>query len=229
MYCSLTLVKYPKFAGIGGFLSMAIFRLPLYFKSAISFWKLMGCGKNGTFDKVPDWRQWAVLTCSATVDGTSLPPFCNSWFRLWGCEISTILLQPIEGHGLWDAKQPFGKLAKSTEYEGPICVLTRATIRLSQLSAFWQNVAPVAQTMTAAPGFLGSVGIGEVPWIKQATFSIWQSKAGMKQFAYQRKEHATVVQKTRKEKWYSEEMFVRFIPLAATGYFHKILQFDEKL
>jgi hypothetical protein len=30
-------------------------------------------------------------------------------------------------------------------------------------------------------------------------------------------EHATVIQKTKKEDWYSEEMFVRFIPIASFG------------
>ena len=32
----------------------------------------------------------------------------------------------------------------------------------------------------------------------------------MKQFAYKMKNHAEVIQKTRKENWYSEDMFVRF-------------------
>ena len=62
-----------------------------------------------------------------------------------------------------------------------------------------------------------SVGVGEVPWIKQATFSIWQTKNAMKQYAYGMKQHAQVIGKTRKEKWYSEELFVRFKVLGASG------------
>jgi len=64
--------------------------------------------------------------------------------------------------------------------------------------------------MANAKGLISSLGIGEMPWIKQATFSIWQSKAAMKDFAYQMKEHQEVIRKTRAEKWYSEDMFVRF-------------------
>jgi hypothetical protein len=41
---------------------MAIHRFPLWFNKKISFFKLMGCGKNGTFDKNPDWQQWGILT-----------------------------------------------------------------------------------------------------------------------------------------------------------------------
>ncbi len=128
-----------------------------------------------------------------------------------------MLLKPIEGHGTWDGKEAFGLLAKQTEHEGLTAVLTRATIRLSKLKNFWKNVDSVAMQMTGAKGFITSFGIGEVPWIKQATFSIWQSKADMKYFAYKMQEHAEVIRKTRKENWYSEDMFVRFIPIASTG------------
>ena len=71
--------------------------------------------------------------------------------------------------------------------------------------------------MSGANGFITSFGIGEVPWIKQATFSIWRSKADMKKFAYTMQQHADVIRKTRKENWYSEDMFIRFVPLAAYG------------
>jgi heme-degrading monooxygenase HmoA len=49
-----------------------------------------------------------------------------------------------------------------------------------------------------------------MPYFKQATFSIWESKAAMKAFAYGSQHHKDVVAKTRKEDWYSEDMFVRF-------------------
>ena len=61
VYCNLTIVIYPKWLGWAGFLSMAVFRLPLLLSKGCSFWKLMGCGRNGTFDIVPDFRQWALL------------------------------------------------------------------------------------------------------------------------------------------------------------------------
>ena len=71
--------------------------------------------------------------------------------------------------------------------------------------------------MNSADGLITSIGIGELPFIKQATFSIWQSKEKMKHFAYQMHQHTEVIKKTRDEKWYSEDMFVRFKPLKVTG------------
>jgi hypothetical protein len=75
--------------------------------------------------------------------------------------------------------------------------------------------------MAGANGLITSLGIGEVPWIKQATFSIWENREQMKQFAYQMQQHAEVIGKTRRENWYSEDMFVRFRILSSTGSLHE--------
>lgn len=235
MICTITIVRYPNWLGWAGFLSMALFRLPLWFNNQIGFWKLMGTGKNGSFDKTPDLAQWAILVIDKPTDDTKdwqgpvneiaeinylqnrYGKFIVAWWRLFHCEIWTIALEPIEGHGLWDGKQPFGTVPMKSDYEGPIAILTRATIKLNKLKNFWGNVDKIASRMAAAPGFITSYGIGEIPWIKQATFSIWSSKAAMKAFAYQMQEHATVIAKTRKEKWYSEDLFMRFKPLDSFG------------
>jgi heme-degrading monooxygenase HmoA len=229
MIVTLEIVRYPKWLGWAGFLSMAVFRLPLWLHSKVSFWKLMGCGRNGTFDKTPDWRQWALLQVFESEQAVSTPTFIQFWWKIFGAEIWRLHLQPIEGHGTWDKKQVMGDLPRSGDYEGLIAVLTRATIRLNRLSAFWKHVDGVANQMAGAPGFITSVGIGEVPFIKQATFSIWESKAHMKQFAYSMQQHKEVIQKTRKEDWYSEDMFVRFTIISSTGTIHGKNPLAEKL
>ena len=180
----------------------------------------MGCGKNGTFDKTPDLQQWAILTLGneqSVVDKTQKEilntlygGFIAGWLGLFGVKTITYLLDPIEGHGLWDNKKVFGELPMKSDYEGKIVILTRATIRLSKLKSFWKNVDSIASQMANAKGFITSYGIGEIPWVKQATVSIWESKEDMKNFAYKMHSHAEVIKKTRQEKWYSEDMFVRF-------------------
>lgn len=186
----------------------------------------MGSGKNGTFDIYPDWQQWAIMAAHKSAispDQTSDLPktlygtFISKWFRFFNCETYTMLLEPIEGYGYWDGKKVFGNLPKQSNYDGTIAILTRATIRLSKLKAFWQNVAGVASQMANAPGLNCSFGIGEIPFIKQATFSIWNNKESMKAFAYKMHEHSEVIKKTRKENWYSEDMFVRFKLLKSYG------------
>jgi hypothetical protein len=199
---------------------MAVFRWFLFRNKDIDFYKLMGSGKNGTFDVKPDVQQWAVLITTHK-PFTSIPElygnFITNWWKRFHCELFTIVLKPTEGHGLWDNKMPFGNLPRQTNEDGLIAVLTRATVRPTKLKAFWQNVQRTAAPLKQAEGFIMSVGIGEVPWIKQATFSVWENKQLMKQYAYGMKQHAQVIGKTRKGNWYSEELFVRFKVLKASG------------
>jgi len=184
----------------------------------------MGTGKNGTFDKTPDLNQWAIFSVfkephfqSEFNPINSYGRFIKHWLRMFSIETFSIQLEPFTGHGLWDGKTVFGPFDSAVNYDGPIATLTRATIRLSKISHFWKHVAPIANKMTSAKGYVFSVGIGEVPWIKQATFSIWESAEDMKTFAYSMKEHSEVVKKTRQEKWYSEDMFVRFKIISTHG------------
>ncbi len=207
---------------------MAVFRIPLAFNRLLSFYKLLGCGKNGSFDKNPDWQQWAIMAVHkednmlsedakpATINQL-YGGFIAGWLKLFGCETWTILLQPIEGHGSWDKKNPFGVLSKQPGYDGPVAVLTRATIRLSKLKAFWSAVNGVASGMADAQGFVCSVGIGEMPLVKQATFSVWQNREAMKAFAYGMKAHQEVIGTTRRDNWYSEDMFTRFRIIYSNG------------
>ena len=226
MRVSLLITRYPRWAVPFAFFSMAIFRLPLWLNRKISFWRLMGSGKNGGFDLHPDFRQWAILIVQDPLSNESLTTpahsthtnafgltpssFINSWIKFFKVKTTCFILEPIEGFGLWEGKEVFGKLPKQTSYEGKIAVLTRATIRFTKLKSFWKNVPVVNSKMKDAQGLLTSYGIGEWPFFKQATFSIWESKAAMKNFAYKMQEHKEVVRKTTSEGWYKEEMFVRF-------------------
>jgi heme-degrading monooxygenase HmoA len=213
MTVTLSIIKYPRRYIIFGFLSMAIFRLPLWLNRKLSFFKLMGSGKNGTFDIRPDLQQWALLIVWKDADAIAdfmTGSFISRYWSWFGISHTHYYLEPLECHGKWDSKEPFGTNKTNSEYEGNIAVLTRATIRFNKLKAFWKNVNPVAMKMCDAKGFINSYGIGEMPWIKQATFSVWESKEDMRNFAYKMKEHADVIRKTRKENWYSEELFARF-------------------
>lgn len=223
MHSTLTIVRYPKWYAPFGFLSMAVFHMFLRRNKNIVFYKLLGSGKNGTFDVRPDLRQWAILSVfkndvsqPVTVDEL-YGKFIARWWQRYQCEIMTIALEPIEGHGKWDGSECFGSLPKISDYDGLIAVLTRASIRLSKAKSFWKNVSGAAHAVHQSSGFITSFGIGEVPWIKQATFSVWQSKEVMKSYAYKQRAHQQVIQKTRKENWYSEEMFIRFKILWTSG------------
>lgn len=180
----------------------------------------MGTGKNGSFDIWPDFRQWSVMLfynktlfrepSGKPIAEKLLGKFINVWLKLSQAKVRFIHLEPYAGHGSWDNQTFINQRKSSEEPIGRIAVLTRATIRLSRLVAFWKAVPSTSFQLDQHPGFIFSIGVGEVPLIKQATFSIWESEADMKSYAYKMRAHQEVIKRTRNENWYSEEMFLRF-------------------
>ena len=217
---SLTLVRYRKTFVPFALLAMALHRLPLWLNRQCRFWKLLGCGRKGSFDLTPDWQQWGLLAVwddQKAFEHFNRQSFVSRWWNWFAAERWTILCEPLQSHGLWDGQQPFGSGKQANHTTGPVAVLTRATIRPGRARAFWANVDEAAAPLNNARGFITSVGIGEAPVLRQATFSVWQSEEDVKAFAYRGRNHADVIKKTRKEGWYSEELFARFKPVAAWG------------
>lgn len=209
--------EYPKRFRFFGFLSMALFHIPLTFNRKVLFYKLMGTGKNGSFDIEPDLSKWTILLFFRKekpieeIDFHSITGrFLIQWWKLFHVALRGYLLEPYNGHGTWDGRSFPGASPKEAIPEGKIAVLTRATIRFSRLIAFWKAVPGASIQLNQQPGLLFSIGIGEIPFIKQATFSFWESEGHMKAYAYGQNNHKEVIRRTRKEAWYSEEMFLRF-------------------
>jgi len=220
MLVSLTLIRYSKWGMPMALLAMALHRIPLFFNPKIKFWKLMGCGKNGTFDLNPDWQQWGLLAVwdsEADFNSFYSDSLISKWWKWFAREQWTVLAEPLSSHGKWAGKEPFGNPKQDEGFTEPVAVLTRASIRFTKLRSFWRNVPAVSQIMAQAPGYIYSVGIGESPFVLQATFSIWNSLDDVKAFAYRSVEHSEVIRKTRKENWYSEELFARFRLIKTIG------------
>jgi hypothetical protein len=189
-----------------GFLAMGWMRLSLAFNKQIKFWKLLGVGQSG-FSPRGDTTRWAVLIVWKS------EPMKNTWWQKWmstKAEAKTFHLKPTFGHGQWDKRDPFKDLVTATSPNQKIAVLTRASIRWRKVKLFWDNVPSVATDLSNSfqPEF--TAGIGEIPYIRQATFSVWGSEEEMKKFAYQNEAHRKVIEMTKAHQWYSEELFYRF-------------------
>lgn len=219
MIVSLTIVRYRKLFIPFALMAMAVHRLFMWLQKGCTFWKLLGSGQNGTFDLQPDWQQWGLLAVwesRGAFDRFHKQSAITYWWALFGVERWTILLSPLQSYGKWDAQEPF-ICEDDPIYVGPIAVLTRATIRFNKLKNFWSNVDEVANLMRSAHGYITSLGVGEAPFYRQATFSVWESLDDVKVFAYRSTEHIEVIRKTRAENWYKEELFARFKPIATFG------------
>ena len=184
----------------------------------IGFARLMGTGRGIGFDPRPNFRVYSVLNVWESV--AACHAFLNgSWiqeYRRRSDEVFTVLQYPIRSKGTWGGTNPF----EPSDYEPRTAirgVITRATIRTAQLIRFWRAVPRASRAAGRAAGRLFSLGIGEVPLVQQATYSLWESEDAIKQFAYRTHAHQSAIRDTHRYDWYSEELFARFAPVATIG------------
>ncbi len=188
----------------------------------VRFSRIMGSGKGIGFDPRPNFHVYVILLVWDDIAALH-SFFSSSWFATYTapCDaVFTAVQYPMRSRGAWGGINPFEPSNYPTTAPGapPIrAVITRATIRFAQLVRFWRSVPASSDAVTHAVGRLFSLGIGEAPLIQQATYSLWESDDAIQQFAYRGAAHRKVISDTHRYNWYSEELFVRFVPVATIG------------
>ncbi|GGF07389.1 spheroidene monooxygenase [Hymenobacter cavernae] len=203
-----------------GLAQMGTSQQPLHRVPGLGFFKLLGSGADNGFGFLPNLHRYGLMAVwesrEAAEEFFTMHPLWQEYQRR-SAEIWTAELAPLKSHGLWDGANPFDYQLENLGLDGPVAVLTRASIRLRKTPRFWKYVAPTSAAVAHAPGVLASIGLGELPIVRQATFSIWESAQAMQQYAYRGELHREVIQRTRQEGWYSEELFARFRVLRSAG------------
>ena len=111
------------------------------------------------------------------------------------------------------AGNPVPAASRAATPPGPVAILTRATIRPRRLRRLLPgDRAAGASTSPGAPGLLASVGIGEWPVARQATFSLWRSLEDARDVRLPApRAPRRSCARTRAERWYSRGA-VRALP-----------------
>jgi hypothetical protein len=186
----------------------------------LTFAKSMGSGGGKGFDFTPSFGTYAWLLVWETHQHAERFFSTHDYFLRYKrkCKsIQTFFLKNVISHGKWSGLDPFQKGAELDEFS-KVVVLTRARIKWSRLWQFWSKVGRTANELYKFPELEFAIGIGELPFIQQATISIWKNYAAMKHYAYTDETHRNVIQLTKKHQWYSEELFARFILVSENMY-----------
>ncbi len=202
-------------------MQMGLARRTLQAAEGVRFWKLLGTGQGLGFNLRPNFGVYALLAVWERGEQAEAFLQGSRWMqsaRRRANEVWSTYLLPARAHGTWNGRTPFEPTFHPTG--GPIVVLTRATIRPGKLMAFWRAVPGTSAALAALEnrdGLLLSVGIGEMPVARQATYSVWRDDNAIRAFAYQAPAHADAVRRTHSDDWYAEELFARFALLHSEG------------
>ena len=186
------------------------FNKSLINSDGLKFIKLLGTGSEDGFSIIPDFSSYVMI--SSWKNDAFRKKFINE-NKLFNEIIYSsskrieIKIDPYSYVGSWNGINPF----KNESYykKGKIIVLTRARVRINKLINFFIGTSSAAKSIKSRKGAEYYKGIGELPIIEQSTISIWTSEQSMKDYAYSDKNHLRIINKARKNKWYSEELFVR--------------------
>lgn len=205
-------------ARIWAFTQMGIARLDMPKTPGIGFWKLCGSGVGEGFTPIPNLGVWAILATwpdEETARSSIASGSVFSRFRLKAAESWTVLLQAVSSRGHWSGQEPFTVVDdRKTE---ALAVLTRATIKPKAAFRFWRRVPNISDVIGKDQNVLFKIGIGEVPWLHQVTFSIWPNLRGMVEFARKDGPHAKAIKAVRDGNWFREELYARFQVVGSIG------------
>ena len=182
-------------------------------QKGLIFYKFMGSGGKSGFSLQPDFSTYALVSVWENEEKAESFLKNNELIFKYKEKSKTVrllILKPFQSHGFWSGINPFKVNNVEPRDKSKVAIITRATLNFSKLISFWKSVPDSSKAISKAKGVYFFKGIGELPFIQQATISLWDSLEDVLNFAYKSKAHAEIVKKTRKEKWYKEELFSRF-------------------
>ncbi|MGF1637601.1 MAG: spheroidene monooxygenase [Cyclobacteriaceae bacterium] len=190
----------------------------------ISFFKLLGTGGGFGYSSKPDFTTYGLLTVWNSLQKAE--NFLSSSrimqeFHDRSDEVYSVFMTPTRSRGSWSGVNPFVVADQNIVNDNPLVVLTRATIKPRFIFNFWKRVSGVSRSNEASEGLLFSKGVGELPLVEQATFSIWKSVKEMEAFAHGKNSpHHEAIKAVYANKGFKEELFARFNLLKVSGSWH---------
>ncbi len=207
-------LHYAKGNRWAGFRQFALFQQRASKIPGVRFAKVMGCGRGPVFSVRPDWGRYAFLFHWESAEVAKDLFASAQWQRLESSAESALHwhLSPLHSKGLWDGKprfEPSGSVVSGEE--NPLfAVITRADLKPWRLRSFGAFARKATDALNRHSGVRYTLGMGELPFVRQATFSVWDGSEAMKSYAYRDADHKAAMKGKKTHGWYGEEMYARF-------------------
>jgi hypothetical protein len=199
-----------------GYARFVIQRFAMRSVAGLVFSKVMGSGFDGGFGLRPSGSRQALFCLFA--DEQSADRFLASdvaqSYASRSREFCTAKLRAYSCKGSWAGRTI--EVTADVPATGPIATLTRASIKPSAARRFWRMQPASEVSLGQASGCLLATGVGEAPFFRQATFSLWTGVEAMNAYA-RTGAHLAAIQAAHTGGFFSESMFARFVPLSLTG------------
>ena len=199
-----------------GYARFVIQRFAMRGVAGLVFSKVMGSGFDGGFGLRPSGSRQALFCLFANesaADAFLASPVANS-YAVRSREFCTAKLRAYSCKGTWAGRAI--EVSAAAPESGPIATLTRASIKPLAARRFWRMQPASEVSLRQATGCLLATGVGEAPFFRQATFSLWSSVDAMNAYA-RTGAHLAAIQAAHAGHFFSESMFARFVPLGLTG------------
>ena len=181
--------------------------------------KVMGSGDGGGFGLKPSSSRQALF-CLFTDEASAdlfLASALAKGYEQRAKEFCSAKLRAYSCRGTWSGSAIAVTATAPEGARGPIATLTRASIRPTRALRFWRMQPASEVSLNAASGCLLATGVGEAPFFRQATFSLWESTAAMEAYA-RSGAHLAAIHAAHECAFFSESMFARFVPISLRGH-----------
>ncbi len=195
--------------------------------NGLEFYKLFGSGIGEGFTPIQNTRVYAILAVWENSESSKkgLREIIFDKYRNMSIEHWTLVLTTSSVRGKWAKRSPFTASSKNlTNSISPVVVLTRATIKPRILLKFFGHVPSISKVIGADPNVIFKIGLAEVPFLHQVTFSIWPNLDSMIKFAHKDGPHKKAINDVRKYNWFSEELYARFSITESVGFWEGTCQ-----
>jgi hypothetical protein len=213
----LVLVDIAPDSFLWGLSRYVIGRFSLHNIPGLQFFKVLGSGFEGGFSTKPSFHKQGLFCVFDSEQHAKQfrahSTLVQSYLK-HSREFFAVTLNAFSTRGSWANTQL--DVTANAPVSGPIASLTRASIKPLKANAFWKNAQPAEVSINQSEGVILSAGLGEAPYLRQATFTIWEDETALNAYA-QQGAHLAAIKAAYGQQYFSESMFTRFKPSEMEG------------